>query len=72
VPSRRRVTSFEETAVAAQKLPPEPDAAATCSACGTELIVARVTPVLFGSELEELTLACKTCGFTKKIKIKRS
>jgi RNase P subunit RPR2 len=57
--------------VAAQELPPEADASATCAECGRELVVARVTPVLFGSEFEELTLACKTCGFTKKIKIKR-
>jgi transcription elongation factor Elf1 len=67
----RRVTSFEEEHVAAQQLPPESDASATCLECGTELIVTRVTPVLFGSGFEELTLACKTCGFTKKIKIKR-
>jgi hypothetical protein len=58
--------------LAAHELPPEPDASASCPECGTELAVARVTPVLFGSEFEELTLACKTCGFTKKIKIKRS
>jgi RNase P subunit RPR2 len=58
--------------VAAQELPPEPDASASCTECGTELIVVRVTPVLFGSKFEKLTLACKTCGFTKEIKIKRS
>jgi hypothetical protein len=57
--------------VAAQELPPEPDASASCTECGAELIVVRVTPVLFGGEFEELTLACKTCDFTKKIKIKR-
>jgi RNase P subunit RPR2 len=58
--------------VAAPELPPEAEASATCAECGTELVVARVTPVLFGKEFEELTLACKSCGFTKKIKIKRS
>jgi RNase P subunit RPR2 len=59
--------------VAAQELPHEADdASATCAECGTELVVARVTPVLFGSGFEELTLTCKTCGFRKKIKIKRS
>ena len=58
--------------MAAQELPPEAEASAICPACGTELLVARVTPVLLGSELEELALACKTCSYTKKIKIKRS
>ena len=58
--------------MAAKELPPETEAAAMCPACGTELVVTRVTPVLFGSEFEELTLACKTCSFTKKIKIKRA
>jgi len=57
---------------AARELPPEPDASASCTECGTELAIARVKPVLFGSEFEELTLVCKTCGFTKKIRIKRS
>jgi hypothetical protein len=57
---------------AARELPPEPDASASCPECGTELAVARVTPVLLGSEFEELTLVCKTCDFTKKIRIKRS
>ena len=55
-----------------QELPPEPDASASCTECETELAIARVTPVLLGSEFEELTLVCKTCGFTKKIRIKRS
>jgi transcription elongation factor Elf1 len=58
--------------VAAQELPPQTDASATCPECGTELAVARITPILFGSAFEELTLACKTCGFTKKIRIKRA
>jgi len=64
--------SLGEKHVAAQELPPEPEVSATCTECGTELAIVRITPVLFGSEFEELTLACKTCGFTKKIKIKRS
>jgi hypothetical protein len=67
-----RVTSREEKHVAAQELPPQTDASATCAECGTELAIARITPVLFGSEFEELTLACKTCGFTKKIRVKRT
>ncbi len=56
--------------MAAQDVPP--DVSATCPACGTEMIVARITPVVFGGEFEELALACKTCSHTKKIKIKRS
>jgi transcription elongation factor Elf1 len=68
----RRTTSREEKHVAAQELPPQIDPSATCPGCGTELAVARITPVLFGSAFEELTLACKACGFTKKIRIKRA
>jgi RNase P subunit RPR2 len=57
----------------ASKEPPlEPDASASCPQCQTELGVARVTPVLPGSAFEQLTLVCKTCGFTRKISIKRS
>ncbi|HEY2106323.1 MAG TPA: hypothetical protein VGH29_11095 [Candidatus Binataceae bacterium] len=56
--------------MAAQDLPP--DLSATGPACGTEMFVARVTPVVFGGEYEELALSCKTCGHTRKIKIKRS
>jgi RNase P subunit RPR2 len=58
--------------LASKEQPPEPDASASCTQCGTELVIARVTPVLLGSAFEELTLVCKTCGFTKKISIKRS
>jgi ribosomal protein S14 len=54
------------------ELPPEPDGSTSCAECGTELAVARVTPVLLRSEFEELALACRICGFTKKIRIKRS
>jgi transcription elongation factor Elf1 len=66
------VASIEEKHVAARQLPPETDASATCAECGTELVVVRVTPVLSAGEFEELTLACRTCGFSKKIKIKKS
>jgi RNase P subunit RPR2 len=66
------VTSCEEEHVTADELPSEAEGSATCADCGTELVVARVTPVFFGGEFEELTLACKSCGSTKKIKIKRS
>jgi hypothetical protein len=72
VVSLRHATSCEEEHVAAEELPPEAEDSAACADCGTELIISRVTPVLFGSEFEELTLVCKTCGFTKKIKLKRS
>ena len=58
--------------MASKELPPEPDASASCPQCGTELAIARVTPVLLGSTFEELTLVCKTCGFAKKMSIKRS
>jgi hypothetical protein len=56
----------------AQELPPEPDASASCRECGAELVVAGVTPVLFGGAFEELTLAYKTCDFAMKITVKRS
>jgi hypothetical protein len=62
----------EERYVAANELPPEADPSAKCPDCGTELLVARITPVLFGGEFEELALACKTCSYTKTIKIKRA
>jgi C4-type Zn-finger protein len=58
--------------VAADELPPEAELAAKCPDCGTELLVARITPVLFGGEFEELALACKTCSYAKTIKIKRA
>jgi len=57
--------------VSAEALPPEIEAA-ICPKCGTELVITRITPVLFVGEFEYLTLACKTCGFTKELKIKRS
>jgi hypothetical protein len=44
--------------VAAEELPPEMEA--------------RITPVLFVGEFEHLTLACKTCGFTKKLTIEHN
>ena len=30
------------------------------------MVVARVKPLLFGGKFEDLTLACKACGFTKR------
>ena len=42
------------------------------SECGTEMAIIRVTPILFGGEFEDLTLACKKCGYTKELRIKRT
>jgi hypothetical protein len=36
------------------------------------MVVARVKPLLFGGKFEDLTLACKGCGFTKDIRIERN
>jgi hypothetical protein len=36
------------------------------------MIITRVTPVLFSGAFEELSLACKTCGHTAKIRIARN
>lgn len=57
--------------VASRDTPPEPPSS-TCPECGTEMVVARVKPLLFGGKFEDLTLACKACGFTKDIRIERS
>jgi hypothetical protein len=35
------------------------------------MVVARVKPLLVGGTFEDLTLACKACGFTKDIRIER-
>jgi ssDNA-binding Zn-finger/Zn-ribbon topoisomerase 1 len=43
-----------------------------CPACGTEMVIIRITPILFGGEYEDLALACKKCGSTKELRIKRS
>jgi len=55
--------------VATEELPPETEAS-TCPECGTELVITRITPVLFVGEFEYLTLACKTCRFTKEVKMR--
>jgi len=57
--------------VAGQETPPD-EPSSKCPACGTEMAVARVKPLLFGGKFEDLTLACKTCGFTKGFRIARS
>jgi hypothetical protein len=57
--------------VADKEFPPEV-ASSTCPECGTEMVIVRIKPILFGGSLEELSLACTSCGLTKKIKIKRN
>jgi hypothetical protein len=37
-----------------------------------EMAITRVKPLLFGRGFEDLTLACKACGFTTHIRIERS
>jgi RNase P subunit RPR2 len=51
------------------ELPPTTESV-TCPKCGTELVIARITPVLFVGEFEHLTLVCETCSFAKQLKIK--
>ena len=36
------------------------------------MVIVRITPILFGGEFEDLTLACKKCDYTKEIRIKRT
>jgi C4-type Zn-finger protein len=57
--------------VADQELPLE-EASSKCPACGIEMVITRITPVLFGGAFEDLSLACKKCGFTKKLRVERS
>ena len=52
------------------ELPPD-KASSTCPECGTEMVITRITPILFGGKFEDLTLACRTCDFTKKVRIER-
>jgi hypothetical protein len=35
------------------------------------MVIIRITPILFGGEFEDLTLACKKCGSAKELRIKR-
>jgi C4-type Zn-finger protein len=58
--------------VVGQELPPEGNLESTCPECGREMVITRITPILFAKEFEELTLLCQTCDFTKKVKIKRT
>ena len=66
------VASAKGNHVAGQETPPEAEASSACPDCGTEMVIVRITPILFVSEFEELTLACQKCGSTKILKIKRS
>jgi hypothetical protein len=66
------VASAKGDHVAGQETPPETGASSACSDCGTEMVIVRITPILFVSEFEELTLVCQKCGATKMLKIKRS
>jgi hypothetical protein len=58
--------------VVGQHLPPEKNASSTCPECRTEMVITRITPILFGGAHEDLSLACKTCGLTKTLRIERS
>ncbi len=57
--------------MAGQQTPPD-KASSTCPECGTEMVIIRITPILFGGAFEDLSLACKTCGLTKTLRIERS
>jgi hypothetical protein len=37
-----------------------------------EMVIIRIKPIVFGWKFEDLTLACKKCGSTKELRIKRS
>jgi transcription elongation factor Elf1 len=56
--------------VAGEEMPPE-EASSTCPKCGTEMVITRITPILFAGAFEYLSLACKTCGLTKKLRVER-
>ena len=56
--------------MAAEELPLESEAT-SCPNCRAELVIVRVTPELFANEFAHLKLACKTCNFRKKIRVKR-
>ena len=58
--------------MAGQEMPPEAGASSTCPVCGTEMVIVRIKPILFGGEFEDLTLVCKKCNSTKDIRIKRT
>ena len=57
--------------MADKEVPPK-GPSSTCPECGTEMIITRVKPLLFGENLKISRLRCKACGFTKEIRIWRS
>ena len=66
-----RCASAKGSHVAGQETSPEAEASSACPDCRTEMVIISITPILFVSEFEELTLACQKCGFSKILKIKR-
>jgi hypothetical protein len=70
-PGIRCLASAKGNYLAGQEMPPEAGASSTCSVCGTEMVIIRITPILFSGEFEDLTLACKKCGSAKELRIKR-
>jgi C4-type Zn-finger protein len=54
--------------VASQEMPPEAEPSSTCPICGIEMVIIRITPILFGGEFEDLALACKKCGSAKTVR----
>jgi len=56
--------------VASPNLPPEMAAAATCLACGEEMAITRIKPILFSRGQEHFSLECGKCGSTKTLTIK--
>jgi hypothetical protein len=66
------LASAKGNSVAGEQTAFEARGSSACSDCGTEMVILRITPILFGGKFEDLTLACKKCGSTKEIRIKRS
>jgi|SRR5271166_3397026 len=65
------VVSAKGKYVAVPGTPPEVGVSSACPDCGTEMVIIRIKPILFGWKCEDLTLACKKCGSTKELRIKR-
>jgi hypothetical protein len=57
--------------VIGKELPPKETASSICPECRTEMIITRITPILFGGAFEELSLVCKTCDYKRSIRIER-
>ena len=71
-PGIRCLASAKGNHVAGQETPSEAGVSSACPDCGTEMVIVRITPILFGGEFEDLTLECKKCGSTKTLRIKGS